>query len=346
MNISELAFESKHSKASVERGIKFLEKTQRDLIKGNIRNNNGMYAKLGVDSRYDDKVLTGQCHLRIGNKLETSTPNVFEPCDLVATLTHRLDKYPSYKDMYKGRFDSYLNDPEAVERFTQWFTQQSMYSRFFVPMPLEFNTQYGLLISTDIPAQILQNMCIISRHTREKGPNIRLWIELVDKGVNPDIAYVISTNIIDHGPFGEIVTYGTNGHFVLPTKLSVKDAALRAVGGDLYGLEKLYTHYRTHASISGGSALFVTGGNIVDAYAFDHHWSIELRDKIKNRGNTSDKVVSIIPNPFKKRTSTDSNKYSIDRDHFFNDIVPLFIEEITSYLKVDTNVEEDNSVAA
>lgn len=327
MLLSEYKFESKHSKESVERGIKFLESTQEKLKTSKLNNFNGMYAKLSTDPRYDVHITNGQCHARIGQMIDGE-------CDLIATLTHDLMLYPNYRDN-KDAYPTYNYNSEITERFTAWFTQQSMYSRFFVPMPLEFNVRAGLLISTDIPPEILQNMCIISRHTREKGDAMRVWGDLTDKGVNPDIAYVIATNIVDYGKTNPVVASGYNGHYVLPTSLSIKDAALRAVGGDLWGLEDIKDTYRTRPTIYGGSALFVTGGSPrmgnATPESCKRNWLWETKTLIEREKNKEDKTVSVVPNPF-KRSSASTESTTVSRDFFYNAIVPRFVHEVETLL--------------
>jgi len=328
MLIHDYDFKPQQNKASIERGIKFLERTQKLLQSGTQGNHNGMYAIHGLKPIDDREILSGACHASIAS----GTTN----CDLVSTLTHRLDKYPVWKDRVQG--DSCLVNAEIVEKFTQWFTQQSLYSRFFVPMPLEFNVNFGLLISSDIPSGLLQNMCIISRHTREKGVYLRFWNDLVEKGINPDIAYIIATNTVD---YGDVIGPGGNGHFVLPTHLSIQDAALRGVAGDLYGLENAAKTYREAPSIYGGSQYFVTGKMRLDADTWERHWLAQTNNLINKPPET---LVSSIPNPFKKKPITSGNPSLVPKSRFMDEIIPRFVEEVQNYLSQrNLNSVEDNS---
>jgi len=336
MLVHDYDFKPSQDKASIERGIKFLEETQKNLQSGKFSNSNGMYKIIGKSHENDVRVLTGACHFSIGSGTEN--------CDLVATLTHRLDKYPSHK-AFGNTHSQFLVNPEIVEKFTRWFTQQSFYSRFFVPMPLEFNTEFGLLISSDIPAGILQNMCIISRHTREKAPYLRFWSDLVDGGMDPDIAFVIATNTTDCGKndgFGP----GSNGHFTLPTQLSIKDAAFRAIGGDFYGLTNKDKTYRNYHSIYGGSQYFVTGKLLpLDSETWQQHWMTQVNNLLDKKPET---IMSSIPNPFKKRVASSVHKSLIPTDRFKNEIVPRFVEEVQNLLqeRKPKSVEDNLQVAA
>lgn len=319
MLLSDYKFTPKTDKATIERGIKFLEQTQHSLIKGDVANQNGMYCIHALEEQHDNKILNGACHRQIDYGTH-GYGNTHREVDLVSTLTHRLEKYPYFKTWKRGN-GSYNVDPAITEEFTRWFTQQSIYSRFFIPMPLEFNVEFGLLISSDIPAPLLQNMCIISRHTREKEPSMIRWMEYVQKGIDPCLAFVLATNTYTDG--GSVFPMG-NQHFTLPAGLSIKDAAVRAILGDFRGISDTDKTYREKTAYTGGSAYLVSAGkNMHDG---SKHWMFGLRDKLTKK----DTLVSKIPNPFKKPVNLNG---SMPLKQFDEEIVPLFVSEVESIVQ-------------
>jgi len=68
-----------------------------------------------------------------------------------------------------SRMNNYREDlSEATLDFVLWVTQESFFSRFILNSDdIEECSNFGWVISSDIPSALLQNICIMSRHTLE-----------------------------------------------------------------------------------------------------------------------------------------------------------------------------------
>lgn len=89
------------------------------------------------------------------------------------------------------------NDDSLYLPFLKWFTQESDFSRFILSRDdFEMSRTAGIIVSADIPAQILQAVMVISRHFYECSTLSfetfnRLYVE---KGVPGILAYTLAFN--------------------------------------------------------------------------------------------------------------------------------------------------------
>ncbi len=79
---------------------------------------------------------------------------------------------------------------KVVERYVKWLTEESFAARFFLG-----RNDNGLILSTDIPSPLVQNIAILIRHIREL-PTLyfELFDYLLDKGWSGNLAYPLAFN--------------------------------------------------------------------------------------------------------------------------------------------------------
>ncbi len=85
---------------------------------------------------------------------------------------------------------------ELITPFIKWFVQESNYSRFILNRDnLDEVLRLGIFVSADMPAPLLQNMMIITRHVVEVSAiSFRMFNELTERGIIPALAYSMCFN--------------------------------------------------------------------------------------------------------------------------------------------------------
>jgi|GEM_PF-6679182 len=87
-------------------------------------------------------------------------------------------------------------DWRDAEPFLRWWLYESYMGRFILNRDdIEFIKQYGIIVSADMPAPLLQNIMIVSRHFYEVyNESFRLFRQFTEKGLDPRIAYMMLFN--------------------------------------------------------------------------------------------------------------------------------------------------------
>lgn len=85
---------------------------------------------------------------------------------------------------------------DEVMPFATYLTQMHHLGRFIVNRDdIDECLDKGYVISADIPGPWLQNLCIMTRHFYEvEGCSFRKFNELIEQGIDPDLAYLCTMN--------------------------------------------------------------------------------------------------------------------------------------------------------
>jgi len=73
--------------------------------------------------------------------------------------------------------------------FYNWLIKISPYSSFIINTRYADAMRRGLIVRTDVPANLMVQALVVSRHPWEHTELIDLWYSLVKKGVHPNIAF-------------------------------------------------------------------------------------------------------------------------------------------------------------
>lgn len=222
------------------------------------------------------------------------------------------------------------NWPEIITEdlyrpYVKWLTKDSYFSRFILNRDDdEFIWNHGIIISSDMPSALLQNILISSRYVVECSPDaFKLFNELVKKGYpgSAAFAFCFNTNISywnysrrdeDHTLPSTKLEDSTNlipffAHRANPVWKTVKEY-INFMTGD-YGpslKDEVGHHYRAHPTMFGGSkycvetACMSSTRSIVDDLLRRNE---SLREELRasRAGDTS--TLSIV-NPFKRSPSS------------------------------------------
>lgn len=201
--------------------------------------------------------------------------------------------------------------------FLNWFLYESYVGRFILNRDdVDFVKQYGILVSADIPAPILQNAMIISRHFLEaKEDSFIQFKKLLDNGVNGNIAYALCFNSTYSIPGSKLNTTvrTCTGHRAHPLWClgAFRNFLVGELGDASPAIKKIEAGktYRTDHDYSGGWRLFFNVNNDIGLFGTttDYRHFIydlvalpEFREALSSRRKSVGKEVMYHPpNPFK-----------------------------------------------
>src|ERR1043165_3794211 len=150
-------FQPNWTEKGVEEGLKFLRETHRKQPV----NRNGMYAIYNADGQSMYAELRGDCHAGVASGWRGSA--------FIATLTHT--KENCNRTSYCGGVDPIPKEipfEEVRDLWYDWLINRSFISAYVYPTGLKTAVDLGLIISTEIPANLVGAACMLSRHLREK----------------------------------------------------------------------------------------------------------------------------------------------------------------------------------
>lgn len=194
---------------------------------------------------------------------------------------------------------------ERVDAYLKYFLYESYFSPFIINKDdIDFVKKYGIIVTADIPAALLQNIMISSRYFIECSPeSFDMFNDLTAKGVHPDIAYVVSfsTTISSY-------TIRTGNQKIANTKVACQSSHRSTPLLSLQGMKNMLAdelscdstlteakNYRNYQNYSGGSQFFGPGNFIKELLVSNEDLRNALSEYRKER-NASE--IYVPPNPF------------------------------------------------
>lgn len=208
---------------------------------------------------------------------------------------------------------------ERVDAYLKYFLYESYFSPFIVNKDdIDFVKKYGIIVTADIPAALLQNIMISSRYFIECSPeSFDMFNDLTAKGVHPDIAYVVSfsTTISSY-------TIRTANQDISRTKVACQSGhrstpllslqGMKNMLNDDLGCDSVLTedkNYRNYHNYYGGSQFFGSGNFIKELLQS----SEELRNALSEyRKKNAQGEAYVPPNPFASATPEAANGNPLD----------------------------------
>lgn len=221
-------------------------------------------------------------------------------------------------------------DWELVEPCLNYFLYESYFSPFILNKDdIEFVKKYGIIVTADIPAALLQNIMISSRYFIECSPySFKMFNELLNKGVHPDVAYVVAfhTGMSSWTSFRSdpSTTYVTSVGSHRSTPLLSKQGMLNMINDDFGEINSSVLtqdkNYRKYSSYLGGSQFFGSG-NFIKELLFV---SVELREELSRyRKEKNARESYTPPNPFQQTERPKGDPSLFTYDEMFECLVPF-----------------------
>lgn len=283
--------------------------------------------------------LNQQCHANI-----QYLPQGFKDIACVATdiaIDRRSDWYKSFLGTRSGGMDVTEQAKEwsdgmtweRVDAYLKYFLYESYFSPFIINKDdIDFVKKYGIIVTADIPAALLQNIMISSRYFIECSPeSFDMFNDLTAKGVHPDIAYVVSfsTTISSY-------TIRTSNQKIENTKVASQSAhrstpllslqGMKNILNDELGCDSILVeanNYRNYQHYSGGSQFFGSGNFIKELLTSNEDLRNALSEYRKEK-NASE--IYVPPNPFAgAATPKASSPFDFTFPEMFECLIP-FIE--------------------
>lgn len=234
---------------------------------------------------------------------------------------------------------------EIAYPFLRWFLYESYLSRFILNRDdFDFVKKFGFIVSADMPACMLQNIMIISRHFYEVHSRSFLkFNELTEKGIDPRLAFIScfssgfgTTESYNDG--SAVISY--NGHRSSPLfdLRSFRNFMNDKVGtGCPAPLFSKTSHYRNSRDYTGGLKIFFDRDNCPAYFdtTFKHfvydlmEQNTEFRDVLSaHRKKVNSGDLYRPPNPFQKTTllTTPPESHQVSYTEFFDFVIP-FVQE-------------------
>lgn len=227
-----------------------------------------------------------------------------------------------------------VNASQAMKVFANWLMNDSHFSHLIVNKPEHRTVEWlmdggGFIVSAELPQPVLQMMMILSRtYTERSTIQFDKWFELVNKGLDPHVAYNITMCVYDVS-----LTYnaGLNSRLGHTTMYLLNQSCtnnfVKGELGDTF--EK--RPYSKHHSIFGCNLLF--GGQNT---AQDTHFIGELFDTCKEfcerlskfRNGAAALEGYRPPNPFVKNfKSSVLRPKQVTYQELYEVVVPYIIEK-------------------
>lgn len=322
MKVQDLTFNPQCSPETLEKGKEFLVKNRKQF--GSVVGFSVMAEKTEVH------YLNAPCH---GNMQSPTNPTDRACIATEISCRRNWDTVQRYSKRAHNRTID-LPDESIIVPFVRWLTQESIFSRFILSRDdPSFAENYGIVVSSDIPSPLLQNILMMSRAPNECSVQaFELFNLIVDAGYPPEIAYTFGMNstvsswssqkeptkykqslemgdtvfsYASHRPWGLWWTLG-----------SLKNFLSGEFGPTL--TDDSLLHYRNHATIYGGAAYCQenkrTGYFLNELAEKDEEYREGLRSIRKG-------VKLQIKNPFKSTNVFDQQKQPTD----------VTVEELLNY---------------
>lgn len=272
------------------------------------------------------------CHSAMGSSGTCQKTSVLVATEAYLHQDNRRDdsKYYRYDNDYK--FIRYDKSAELMMPFFEWVVYESVYGRFILNRDDRESVETGFIVSSAVPASIMQSIMILSRHFYEACPeSFEAFNRLRSIGVPGSVAYVVSFNTAygcntDYGPIGmnKPVT-GKWGHrlFAIP---ATTNELHNFITGNATGLNQSDQAYCDHPSTAGTSTLFCNrnvGGQppftkqlIMNDAAF-----AEMLRKYRG-GNTGASII----NPFVRSDGRTPAPTDVTYEELYDVIIPYLYE--------------------
>jgi hypothetical protein len=275
------------------------------------------YVIIGETSRAE--LLGKPCHFDISTA--ASVPKVV----LVGTLTN-------INCIFDGNFRAQALPSSSRKAFARWLMNESHFSHLMVNKPEHRTVEWlleegGFIVSAELPQPILQMMMILSRTFSERQEEqFDKWVELVDKGLDPHIAYNITMCIANNNL---LETQGVNSRTGHTTMYFLDTECMENfVKGEL-GIVFNQRSYRTSHSIYGCDKIFGLQ-NITTNFVRDLIESCEdFRDTLRIFRNKDTALEGYRPpNPFTQKSYTAPLKPTqVTYQELYEVVVPYIIEK-------------------
>lgn len=283
----------------------------------------------------DSKVLSycGEaCHNSMGCSGTYQKTSVLVATEAYLHQKNRRDdyKYCRYDNDY--RFIRYDKSAELMMPFFEWVVYESVYGRFILNRDDRESVETGFIVSSAVPASIMQSIMILSRHFYEVCPeSFEAFNRLRSMGVPGSVAYVVSFNTAygsntDHGPIDikKPVT-GKWGHRLFAIPATTKELH-NFITGNAIGLDQTDRAYCDHPSTHGTSTLFCnrnTGGQppFTKQLIMNDAPFAEMLRKYRG-GNTGTSII----NPFVRHDGRTPAPTDVTYEELYNVIIPYLYE--------------------
>lgn len=250
------------------------------------------------------------CHADLGNGIQTKR-------DCFAFFTARYDDQGVLNNGY-------------VSGYLDWLCSESFAAQFVLK-----RTRNGVVVTADVPPELLQNIAIMTRHCRElPAVTFDLFNYVVSKGYSGDVAYPLTfntsrqTNRLEDELLAPVRCSG-GGHRAW--KLFTTAAYGRFVRGD-FGLDPKATMARARATLYGGAKLCGMEDRARDSITFNHVFlelvkDADFVDALRSFRAASTKTEGYKPpNPFSIRpvATPSANELS------FNEAIEVALPYLTT----------------
>lgn len=239
-------------------------------------------------------------------------------------------KYCRYDNDY--RHIRYDKSAELMVPFFEWAVYESVYGRFILNRDDRESVETGFIVSSAVPASIMQSIMILSRHFYELCPeSFEAFNRLRSMGVPGSVAYVVSFNTAygsntDYGPIGmgKPVT-GKWGHRLFAIPATTKELH-NFITGNAIGLNQSDRAYCARPSTHGTSTLFCNS-NLGGQSPFTKQLILndvpfaEMLRKYRG-GNTSTSII----NPFVRHDGRTPSQADVTYEELYNVIIPYLYE--------------------
>lgn len=268
---------------------------------------------------------------------------------------------------YGGNGAKVVKTREQVRPFMEYLLHQSPYAPFILTQDTEWCLDWGIVVSADIPANVMQNALIMSRYFYELGAAaFDMFNLLLSRGVNPDVAHVCAFGTAAAGGDELILTQGTypqSNHraTMLSAPADVKRMVERRIGACYpTAFADPATFYRNQTAYLGGVLLFVekgkdqgTSSRLVSRYqpvsfveeAFKDKDFVEMLSEHRKAKAASETYRP--PNPFAPGGKTHLAPNQFSNQEFLDAVIPWLNEYATRDIPIVKEiVREDISNAA
>ena len=290
-----------------------IEKAKDWLVEGRTNRRFGVNSNYAVFNHEGevDEFFNKQCHFdircpKIGNRVLVATEN----------------GWPRNKNLeYNEEPRKYIEEEKSgvetngAKAFLEWLLSDRYWvSRFIVEKDFDFCWDYGFVVTADMPAPLMQNIMILSRHFKEVATEIFAeWHSLVQNGVREVTAYELLFNVASSYPKNRRLGFSwkqnNSGHHrvhALKTPQGIANEILEVVGGNTRLSPDIF--YKSNSSYQGGSVFFDSGDSLF-AKGFNNASTKEAQWAKKWFQKKSDEGKPTIPNPFSQEGPRNRNDY-------------------------------------